>query len=283
MGDGMIERVTTGVMGFDALVEGGLPKGSNVLITGAPGAGKTIFGLHYLYSGAMAGERGLYISLDSHSELLKEQALQFGMDFSKLEAEDKVVFLNVPINQMKFDLFDAIKKAQERIGAKRVVFDSMAMFAINIDLFTIPIGYVGNTASSVSLSAGTIEKLNAVSIDDKRNDVGGASTNDGDKISYTANSEKRMIYLIVNELSRFGTTNIIITYGDLSGATISNDGVSEYICDGIVQLYNDRIGIRRMRTISILKMRYTNHSPFVHDFAIGNRGIEVRAAEQVYK
>ena len=53
------DRVKTGVSGFDELVEGGIPKGFNVLITGLPGTGKTIFGLQYLYTGLKNGENGL--------------------------------------------------------------------------------------------------------------------------------------------------------------------------------------------------------------------------------
>lgn len=45
-------RVKTGIPGFDELVAGGLPKESNILLTGIPGTGKTIFALQYLYNGA---------------------------------------------------------------------------------------------------------------------------------------------------------------------------------------------------------------------------------------
>ena len=57
-----MDRVATGVAGFDGLVQGGLPAGSNILLTGRPGTGKTIFALQYLYNGALKGENGIYIS-----------------------------------------------------------------------------------------------------------------------------------------------------------------------------------------------------------------------------
>ena len=37
------ERVPTGIQGLDQLIEGGLPKGRSVLVTGDPGTGKTLF------------------------------------------------------------------------------------------------------------------------------------------------------------------------------------------------------------------------------------------------
>ena len=42
------------------------PEGFNVLLVGLPGTGKTIFGLQYLYNGALKGENGLYITVDSN-------------------------------------------------------------------------------------------------------------------------------------------------------------------------------------------------------------------------
>ena len=84
-----MDRVKTGIPGFDELIEGGIPKGFNVLLVGQPGAGKTIFGLQYLVNGAMQGENGLYISLDSPNEMVKSQGRRFGWDIDKLEREGK--------------------------------------------------------------------------------------------------------------------------------------------------------------------------------------------------
>ena len=48
-----MERVPTGVYGLDTLMEGGIPKGRTVLVTGACGTGKSIFCTQYLYQGAI--------------------------------------------------------------------------------------------------------------------------------------------------------------------------------------------------------------------------------------
>ena len=44
----MIERIKTGISGLDQILKGGLRKNSSILVTGAPGTGKTIFGLQFL-------------------------------------------------------------------------------------------------------------------------------------------------------------------------------------------------------------------------------------------
>jgi circadian clock protein KaiC len=51
--------ISTGLPKLDALLGGGLHRGSNTLVLGSPGAGKTVLGLHFLDTGARAGEPGL--------------------------------------------------------------------------------------------------------------------------------------------------------------------------------------------------------------------------------
>lgn len=260
-----MDRVATGINGFDNLVEGGFPAGSNILITGPPGAGKTIFALEYLYQGALKGENGLYISVDSSLPMIRQQAKLFNWDIEGLEKQGKLFFLQVPLDKMKFNLFDMIEKVKKEIGAKRIVFDSLATFAINMDLFTIPVGYAGSIASSVSVNGSNDSPVN----------------DRGDKVFYTGNSAERMIFLILAELRNLGTSNLVITYGDTSGAKMTVDGVSEFECDGIVWMRNELLGAKHVRTLSIIKMRDTKQSPYVHDFEINN-GIIVKQAEEVY-
>jgi circadian clock protein KaiC len=68
----VVERIKTGVEGLDRCLEGGFPGGTVILLTGGPGAGKTLFGLNFLITGAAAGERCCYVSFsESREELLR--------------------------------------------------------------------------------------------------------------------------------------------------------------------------------------------------------------------
>lgn len=270
-----MERVSTGISGFDSLVEGGLPRGSTVLVTGAPGTGKTIFALHYLCDGAAKGENGIYVLIDSGLAaglaLLKEQAKELGLPIDRYESEGRITFITVPLDQRKFSLFDTINEARGRTGAKRVVFDSVTTFVTNLDLFSIPIGFAGIVASSIEGSA-----VNA-----------GSHIDTGSKVSYQSSPEKRLVYLAVEMLRRTGTTNLVVAYGrgaqdgQDQGATL--DGVSEFTCDGVIALYNSLIGSKHIRTLSVVKMRNTDHSTYIHNFEITGKGIVVQPSEQVYK
>ena len=74
-----MERIKTGVPGFDGLIEGGIPKGRSVLVSGATGTGKTIFCMQYLYNGAKQfKEPGIYVTLDERPNLIREDVLRFG-------------------------------------------------------------------------------------------------------------------------------------------------------------------------------------------------------------
>jgi len=258
-----MDRVPTGIKGFDELIEGGLPKGSNTLITGMPGTGKTIFGLHYLYNGAKKGENGVYVTLDTNFQKLKLQAMQFGWDFDELEKQGKVAFVSAPLTKTKFDLFGKINDAKELINAKRLIFDNLATFAINLDLLAIPQGYAGNIASSVEVKVKGIEGLEEVPVDTQ------------DKVFFKGDPEKRMIYLIINELSKLGTTNVIITYANPERNQITVDGVSEFVCDGVIDFKALAIGDSLSRTVEIKKMRYTQIDGGIKSYEIGKQGLSM--------
>jgi KaiC/GvpD/RAD55 family RecA-like ATPase len=273
------ERVSTGIPGLDGLMEGGIPKGFNVLLVGLPGTGKTIFGLQYVVNGAMNGENGIYVSLDSPNELIKSQARLFGWDVDTLEKEGKLTFLKIPLDKPKINLFDILEEEVKAANAQRLVFDSLADFAINIDQFVTPLSYSGPPPLQSSEDQDDMQKDKSY-----RNFV--MPTLDQDpkgRIFYKGHSEKRVSYLLINELLKLGTTNIIITDAKDEDHASTVDGVSEYVCDGVVAVYNQLIGAKRERTMTILKMRNTDHSKYVHDFEFGKNGITVKPSEAVYK
>jgi len=80
-----MDRLKSGVRGFDDLINDGFPKGFAVLLSGSPGTGKTIFGLHFLYEGLKNGEKCAYITYSQPSKDIVDQATEFGWDIKKIE------------------------------------------------------------------------------------------------------------------------------------------------------------------------------------------------------
>ena len=44
-----VQKLPTGIEGFDDVCQGGLPIGRSTLISGTSGTGKTVFSLHFLH------------------------------------------------------------------------------------------------------------------------------------------------------------------------------------------------------------------------------------------
>ncbi len=260
----VVERVATGIKGFDELVEGGLPRESSVLITGPPGSGKSIFSMQYLYNGAMNGENGIYVYMDSPLDILKAQAKQLGMDFDKLEKDGKIIFVNVPLTKRRFDLFYSIEDAVKKIGAKRLVFDSLPSFTINMDLFTIPAAYAGAAASTVTTTRDLIATNSSA--------LAASPKQESDKVVYQGNQDKRLISIILDQLRRFETTNLIITFANDEQGKITIDGLSEYACDGVVRFHVVE-GEEDFNTVNIIKMRLTKVNRGIFNFNITEKGI----------
>src|SRR2546425_4579299 len=76
-----MELELTHVDGLDApLLAGGIPKGSVVLLAGAPGTMKSSLAFAALFNNALRGRKGLYITLEQSRESLMHHMKGLGMD-----------------------------------------------------------------------------------------------------------------------------------------------------------------------------------------------------------
>lgn len=74
-----MERMPTGIENLDKKISGGYPKGKGILVTGVPGAGKTIFGLHFLHKSCMDGNKCVMIATEEMPDDLIEQSSMLGI------------------------------------------------------------------------------------------------------------------------------------------------------------------------------------------------------------
>lgn len=75
----MLLRTTIGVEGIDALIEGGVPRGAAVLVSGEAGTGKSVLCIQFILSGIREGEPGVFATTD-HPNRILEQAASLGWD-----------------------------------------------------------------------------------------------------------------------------------------------------------------------------------------------------------
>lgn len=119
-------KTVTHIKGFDKLIDGGFPKGSNILISGSIGTGKTIFSLEYLYKGIkQEKEKGIYFTFEEKRNSLIEQAIQFNWNLEKLEKENKLKIISMGIEDINKNTVDEIIEIIKNTKTNRVVIDSI--------------------------------------------------------------------------------------------------------------------------------------------------------------
>ena len=126
-------RVSSGVQGFDELVEGGLLQDRLYVVSGPPGSGKTTFCAQFITQGAKRGDDCLYVTMhETQSELVQDMAgYEFGFD--RAMQSDAIQFLNLvtesgkrTISQFGTEsgLTNRLVAFIDQNGVDRVVIDS---------------------------------------------------------------------------------------------------------------------------------------------------------------
>lgn len=125
----LIERVQTGIPGFDELCEGGIPKNSLVLLTGGTGTGKSTLAMQFLVEGALNGEAGVYISLEEAVEKSFQQMDEFGWPLEELQKKGLILVTRPELYDFE-KLVEHIEESVSKIHAKRLVIDSISLISL---------------------------------------------------------------------------------------------------------------------------------------------------------
>ncbi|MFT4921670.1 MAG: KaiC/GvpD/RAD55 family RecA-like ATPase [Haloarculaceae archaeon] len=131
----MIELTKTGVDGLDDILNGGIVRNSTTLVSGNPGAGKSILGLQYIYNGVeQFDEDGIYLSFEENADDLRDAAESIGFDNweeyveeGRIKIYDKQVLLRE--NDFRAAL-DILLDDLDEDRYERLVLDSLTMFQL---------------------------------------------------------------------------------------------------------------------------------------------------------
>jgi circadian clock protein KaiC len=134
-----LAKSPTGIVGFDQITEGGLPKNNVTLISGGTGSGKTLFGLDFIISGVLKyGEPGVFMSFEETNEELFRDVASLNWGLKDLVSQRKLLLEFVTLERRDIQEADfnlegllvRLENAIDSIGAKRVVLDSIeSLFA----------------------------------------------------------------------------------------------------------------------------------------------------------
>ncbi|MDH5390906.1 MAG: hypothetical protein OEX10_07125 [Candidatus Bathyarchaeota archaeon] len=241
-------RVSTGVEGLDNMLGGGLPFGHSVLVCGGPGSGKTVFGVQFLYQGAIKyGETGLYVSLDENPSRLKRHVSGFGWDIDKLEKNGKILVVDAsPIRTIPgeikvgelsigkndfalYSLWAIIRAKAQEIRAKRVVIDPISNLA-----FQFP----------------------------------------------NVSERRRALLDLFQTISDIRVTSLIMT--ELRSTSLARKVRSEeFLSQGVIIFHTLAEGGRIIRAVQIEKMRGVPHDHQLRPYEINEKGIEVFPKESI--
>ena len=132
-----MQRLRTGIPGFDEVIQGGLISDRIYLVDGDPGAGKTTFALQFLLEGVRNGERCLYVTLSETRDELVSGARSHGWsldgleifellaDAQDLDGESDLTMLN-PSEVELGETTRKVLEVVERTKPSRMVFDSLS-------------------------------------------------------------------------------------------------------------------------------------------------------------
>jgi KaiC/GvpD/RAD55 family RecA-like ATPase len=238
----LIERVKTGIPGLDGILHGGFIRGTNIVISGGVGTGKSIFSMQFLVAGAEKyNEAGVLVTLEEKPSELRREAAQFGWNLEQLESESnrKLIIIDAASSKAGlpsseewalrrgFDLntlAQEIYKATKSINAQRIAVDSLSGLGLRIE--------------SSSEVRGSIFKLSAL-------------------------------------LRELGVTSIMTSEILSQSVGLSRYGVEEFVAQGLIVLSLEEDHGELRRSMVIRKMRATAHSLKRFPFEISSKGIVV--------
>jgi len=243
-----MDKVKTGIVGLDEMLEGGFPENHQIFLCGGPGTGKTTLALEYLYHGAKQGEKGLFFTLEEDPNAILQNAgtvFKEWDDLKELIDSKKIVISGQDdyphlLNRKRTGegtqyafsgLVAALKDQITNNGIKRVVIDSSTMIRLFFE---------------------------------------------------TDLEFRRTLYNLVTGIKKLGCTSLITAeLPSLERAALTFDA-EHFVADGLVMLYNLEQQEKRLFAIEVLKMRGTAHSKALTPFKITPAGVYVYVGEKVY-
>ena len=237
-------RVKTGIIGLDELIGGGFPNNTVNLLAGPAGSAKSLFGMKYIYNGAVEyGDTGIFVTLEESRASILRASNAYGLDLEGLEKSGKLHLMD--FGEMRTDmdmteemklgivsfknLRDYLERHIKKTGAKRLVIDSI---------------------SAIGLYYSNMEEL------------------------------RRELFVFCRFLKSQNITSVLITESVESHR--SRFDVEQFVADSIISLGYENFKGEYRRTITIYKMRFTKHEPYKHPFLITKTGIEIDHEEIIY-
>ena len=215
-----VDKVATGIRGFDHVSMGGLPARRATVVAGQAGSAKTVFAAQFLAEGVRRGQPGVFVTLEEPAQDLRANLLTLGCDLTSWERDGDWRFV------------DASPLARSDAPQGHAPYSTETLAA-----------QIGHAVDATGAQRLALDSLNAVLA--MQEDVVAA---------------RQLLRSLIASLRAMGLTVVLTveTPGD-PGGTLSRYGVEEFVADNVVLLRNVREGSYRRRTLEVLKMRGAMH------------------------
>jgi len=120
------ENFPSGIKQLDALLGGGLDRGTSNMFMGPPGTGKSTMAIKFVLAAAERGEKSMFFVFDETVATLRSRAAQLGMDLGP-HIESGLIKVNAidPAEISPGELAHRIKRSVIEDGTRMVVIDSI--------------------------------------------------------------------------------------------------------------------------------------------------------------
>ena len=227
----------TGIVELDLLLNGGIPSGHVVLLSGNAGTGKTVLSMQWLFNGARKfDDIGMYMTLTEPVNLAIKNIKTMAFFDEAAVSSAKIAFVDLrsaanlmelsgkEINVEQADkIADTIFNLVMETKAKRLVIDSITAIVYML---------------------------------------------------HNKDLVRHFIFRLGAILSKLDCTTVLTSEAPGEGSTSAYD-VEEFIADGIIKLHRTVVKNEVRRLFQIIKMRGINFDSNIHPYKIGTSGIMI--------
>ncbi len=217
-------RFRTFIQGLDERMQGGIPEGHIVLVSGVSGSMKSSIAFSMLYNAVLhEGTSGVYLTLEQGKESLAKHMAGMGMDVDDPRVRNRIAVIDLADLRVQLDkqhmtdkidwmgqLLRQLQKYRDTIGFELLIFDSIGAFF---------------------------------------------------QLTRTEKERARdEIFRVFEAVRRMGLTSFFVC--EMMGETknqYGEFGVEDYLSDGVISLAMERNGDSFTRKLAVIKMRHTEH------------------------
>jgi KaiC/GvpD/RAD55 family RecA-like ATPase/intein/homing endonuclease len=205
----------------------------------------TAFAASFLYEGAMKGEPGVYVTTEEREEDIKGDIKSvFGWDLEGLEKKKLLTFLSIK---------PVIPVAPGRVLSVEEEIGSIIKLYI-VDLTK----KIENAVKAIKAQRVVIDSISIIEM-------------------FIKDEYMRRVALmqLITNLKDLGVTSLITGTIPEGSEALSLSGIIEFVVDGVIKLDFVPVAEEFKRTLTIRKMRRTDHSIYIHPFEITKEGLKI--------